>query len=521
MRATAFLLFSALVASVTVGACARPDNGVGSPCDRIEDCAADLQCLDQICVPRCQRAPDCGDGHACSEDGLCVVGDRQSGDRCDSEVQCEPGLACVLDATDGGDGVLEASCAPDRDGHAFGAGCDSDADCRNGTCAMSHCVDVCAIDRDCAAGYVCTTIPRIDGAAAYQGDFHGCLAAGGTIESTIPVTGGSDAVFIPVPGNARSTVIVMSVDDESQYVGANELTAPDGTQLFENENDPFDVDNRVRHTPTKRQSALMIPSIPGEFMPGAYLLDVSSYRINPQGQFTAGSATPRVKAITKLGDGTVIDLHFYFLDLSQHPCSARLGPTTFNAAAAEEAAADTNSGFRRFYLDQLRLIFARAGIAQGIITFDDLPGHADLDGLEVAALPDLLQLSTRPNGVSVFFVRTITPVGIQVLSGGADNPGDPSVGSRTGGVAVSVDTMCYRTWQDLARVTAHGIARHMGLFRNVEPDGINLDPIPDTPAPDPMNPELTTSNLMHFSEFGGTEISEGQEDILRRSPVLR
>jgi hypothetical protein len=516
MRASSLLLpRAALVAIVTVGACAGSDHGVGAACERQEQCDPDLQCLNDICVPRCQRAPDCGDGHACTSDGLCVAGDRQSGDRCDSEVQCEPGLACVLDETDGGDGVLEASCAPDRDGHAFGARCERDDECRNGTCSVGRCVDVCAIDRDCASGHVCTTIPRVDEAGALQGDYRGCLPAGGAIEWKIPVTGSTDDVFVPVPGNARSLVLVMSVDDEAQFVGASHLESPTGVSLFSEVNDPFDPRNRVRHAPAKHQSAMMIPSIPGEFVPGAYRLDVSSFRENPQGDLVTGSATPRLTAITKLGDGTVLDLHFYFLDLSQHPCDAALGGT-LNAASAAHA----ESEFQKQYLMQLRLIFASVGISLGNRTYDDVPaGHADLDGLDAADLPSLLSLSTRPSGVNVFFVRTITPVGLQALSGGGDNPGDPSFGSPTSGVAVGVDTMCYRSWEDLARVTAHGIARHMGLFRNVEPDGLHVDPIADTPAPDKTGSEKT--NLMYFSEFGGSTLTDGQEDILRRSPVLR
>jgi hypothetical protein len=183
------------------------------------------------------------------------------------------------------------------------------------------------------------------------------------------------------------------------------------------------------------------------------------------------------------------------------------------------ATAARDRGALKAYTDEIRRIFARAGISTGEITFDDIVGHPDLVGLEAAALPDLLSLAWRPGGVSVFLVRTITPVGLQALSGGGDNPGAPSVGSPTGGVAVGIDTMCYRSWESLARVTAHAVARHMGLFRNVEPEGLGEDPIADSPGREDLT--QATDNLMYFSEFGGLTLTNGQRDILRRSAVLR
>ena len=48
-------------------------------------------------------------------------------------------------------------------------------------------------------------------------------------------------------------------------------------------------------------------------------------------------------------------------------------------------------------------------------------------------------------------------------------------------LAIAADTLCYRSWTQLARQTAHGIARHMGLFRNREPDDVatHVDDRPD------------------------------------------
>jgi hypothetical protein len=86
-------------------------------------------------------------------------------------------------------------------------------------------------------------------------------------------------------------------------------------------------------------------------------------------------------------------------------------------------------------------------------------------------------------------------------------------------VIISLDTLCYRSWPQLARLTAHELARYMGLYRNVEQDPLQ----PTTLHYDPIPPEMdaSSSNLMFYSELGGTALSSGQADILGRSPVLR
>ena len=124
----------------------------------------------------------------------------------------------------------------------------------------------------------------------------------------------------------------------------------------------------------------------------------------------------------------------------------------------------------------------------------------------------MLQLTDDPNGVTIYFVRSITPAGVLALAGG--NPGPPRMSNTSAsGIAVSVDTLCYRDWTVVARATAHEIARYLGLFRNREPDGAN-DPIPDS--------DSTPDNLMFFTEDAtGTTLSLGQRTVLQYNPVLR
>src|SRR5690606_23090263 len=123
----------------------------------------------------------------------------------------------------------------------------------------------------------------------------------------------------------------------------------------------------------------------------------------------------------------------------------------------------------------------------------------------------LFSLSSAESGVTVFVVRSIAPVGVQALSGGT--PGPPRTpGTRASGIVLSADTLCYRSWGDLARTAAHTLARQMGLYPNRSPDGVP-DPIGDS--------DDSADNLMYFGEFGGVQLSEGQRRVLGRYPGLR
>jgi hypothetical protein len=80
------------------------------------------------------------------------------------------------------------------------------------------------------------------------------------------------------------------------------------------------------------------------------------------------------------------------------------------------------------------------------------------------------------------------------------------------GVIVALDSLCYQPWDQLARLTAHEIAKYMGLYENVDLDG-NPDPISDT--------DSSTNNLMFNSVLGGTALSPDQRSILAHSVVLQ
>jgi hypothetical protein len=499
-----------ITALLVLGGCPGGNRSVGESCGSVSDCEGGLQCVDHTCVPACVRHADCGDGMQCQA-GQCVASTGAIGEPCTREVDCGPGLACHLAPTDvDGDSFLSATCAIDQGGNVLGAECSTDAECRNGTCALGRCVDLCASDLDCPAAYVCSSIPRIEAAQGLRvPQFYGCLPDHGTIAWSLNVGAPVQDVWLPVPGRAHAVSVVMQVTDQTQRVGATRVWDPTGTSIYtlpaltEPQHTIDYYANPLRHDLAPGLSVIEMPSSPSlPLLPGAYRMTIGSFR--PNGQ--PASETPRATVYAKLDTGTILDLHFYFLALDGHPCAAALDGGTLDAASAQSSA-----HFQKDYLGALRGIFGRAGIALGDITYEDLTSHHDLDGLDASSLGTLLSLSTHKGGVNIFVVRTLSPAGMLALVG--STPGAPGTpGTSASGIAVSLDALCYQDWPTFARTTAHALARHMGLYRNVEPDG-HLDPIPDS--------DQASTNLLYFSELGGTDLSDGQAAVLRVNPVLR
>ncbi|HEX8115382.1 MAG TPA: hypothetical protein VF516_46970 [Kofleriaceae bacterium] len=560
-------LFPALMSLATLGAAlggCRGGAGVGHACGSNDDCDGSLQCVNDICVPRCERAPECGDGYACV-DGLCVVAHGHNGDNCLGESDCAAGLTCQINGAevDPMTNRLIASCSMENaHGSPAGEACGGDDDCRNGACELGHCVDLCHDITDCAGGTKCMTIPRV----AVNGElFEGCLPAQGTVSWKIPVVSPSAQILLPVPSEAASAELVMSVDDPGQKVGVTSVLDPCGctrynvpcsflapgdptcTDLLAADQfysrDPDDpgsvpvsrgitgdaasnvcgspatcnpggraVVNHFRHIPAFGRSVLLMPSIPhnGELTPGAYQIQVSSFWPDN----SPGSAVPHVTAVIRIGTGNMLDLHFFFLDLEDHPCTAMTGTAALSAGTAKAPGV-----FQTDYLGELSRIFGRVGLGVNADYHDITDRHA-LDGLDVADLGSLFTLDHTAAGINVFFVRSLSPVGVEVSG---PNPGPAGVGgTAASGIAISLDTLCYRDWPAIARLTAHAIGHYMGLFHNVEPP----DPVqgPSDPPWQDLAPDTDASNtnLMYFSQLhAGSDITVDQTYTLSRSPVLR
>jgi hypothetical protein len=472
--------------------------GLGAACESGANCDDLLQCVRQVCIAHCERATQCGDGYACGLDGLCIESRGALGSSCASETACRAGLSCQLDKSDANnDGTLLASCLEDHPGHAVGGTCTNDDQCRNGTCALGHCVDLCSGDRDCPPTMICGSMPRVE--VGSDTGFHGCLPAQGLLTWDIPVPAPSADVLVPVPDHARALSLTMSVDDDSQLVGATLLTSPSRQAIFDRRIDYYE--NPIRHRPQPSVAVLQIPSSAGVSLDSkrgkaAYRLTLSSLR--PNGN--TGSATPRLRATVRLGSASHLALHFYFLDLAEHPC---LGTEPLNATSAVES-------LTTLFLSPLRGLFAAPGITIDVPTYEDLPNNPGLDNVTSENARALLALGRYSTGINVFFVRSLSPSGVMAY---APSPGTAGIkGTAASGVIISVESLCYNSWAQFARITAYELSRYMGLFPNRDIGG-HPDPIGDS--------GIGPDNLMFFSTaIDDTKLSPGQQSILLSSPVL-
>lgn len=497
--APTFALLAA--ACVTAVACSGPNLGEGEPCDEGE-CAAGLQCLNGVCTPQCDSHIDCGDGYRCRDGGQCELVSSAVGDPCSAEIECGPEQTCALDGADlDSDGFIAGTCQIQPSGKVAGAPCSVNDECQTGQCVIGVCTQLCTLAGDCAPGSTCAEIPAV----AVEGEPHftGCLPASGVLENTANLGGAEGTLEVVVPSNARSFAVVAQIDEPDQRVGAIRVLDPDNRILYVN---PATLDefyaNPIRYQPHTRVSTLLIPNSPAVGLQvGVYQIDVSS--LLPLGG--TGTEIPSIKILHKLDAAAVLDVHFYFLDQTDHPCADAIGTSRLDAATAS-----SSPQFLGFVSD-IETILGQANLQIGTRTFRDILGRGDLDGLSSDQLGDLLSLSEGKTGINVFFTRSISPVGVQALVG--DTPGPPRTpGTEASGIVLGLDTLCYRSWDVMARIAAHSMARHMGLFHNRDPSG-QPDTIPDT--------NTSTDNLLFFGEFGGTQVTSGQIDVLRRYPGLR
>lgn len=499
----------ALIVGIAALVLACGGGGAGAPCANHGDCDDAYQCLAQVCSPRCDRNSDCGDGYQCESSGLCKIVSSELGDSCASEWDCGLGQSCTLDIADpNGDSQLASTCQAQGEGGNVGSLCAQDEDCRNNLCTLGHCSQVCAVREDCPETSFCDSIPRIlqNTDWAY---FDGCLPLTSTLTTHLNLekSGPTQNLRIPVPASAESFSIVSKVDDSSHLVGVTRVVAPNSQLLFNNPESLEDfLASPIRYARSKEVSTLTFPS------DGVQPIQHGVFDVKVEASlppFGAGTATPDISVHYKLNKSRILDLTFYFADLEDHPCEVQMGGAPITAESAQNSEV-----FKEQYLAEITRIFEKAGIiVEPQATYQDIsPKRPDLDGITSDAdLRKLFQTATNEKGIAIFLVRSLPSDGVQTL--GTSIPGPPRTpGTSSSGIAVSMDSLCYRSWESLARVTAHSIAGQMGLWNNRDPDGIT-DPIGDS--------DRSTENLMYFGEFGGTELSAGQSRVLGLYPGLR
>ena len=253
---------------------------------------------------------------------------------------------------------------------------------------------------------------------------------------------------------------------------------------------------------------MMIPNRPDlELLPGVYQIRIGSLFQD----YTTNLEVPQATVFYKLGNqrnnSFALDFNVYLLNLKSHVCQQQIGPPELSIETAAN-----HMGLRLFFL-RIAAILDAADIELGQIRYFEVDDKPSLDILNVQDMPRLFSLADRSGGINLFIVRSLVPSSLQVIS--HINPGVPATAGDDSsfGIALSLDTLCYRSWRTSARLVSHVIGRQMGLFRNREPASNIEDPIFDS-SPD-------NNNLMFFADFGGSIISPGQATVLRTHPGLR
>ena len=173
MRSGIYKALLLVVGGLVVSSGCSEGAPLGATCDDTAECDENLQCINEVCVPRCEFDVECGDGFTCSNDGICQVALGELGDACERERDCGPGLACPLEADYNNDGFLEGTCVGENSGGTMGNACKGGNDCRNGICVDGVCTQLCLENKDCPLPFECVIVFVIETDETMK--FRGCF----------------------------------------------------------------------------------------------------------------------------------------------------------------------------------------------------------------------------------------------------------------------------------------------------------------------------------------------------------
>ena len=99
------------------------------------------------------------------------------------------------------------------------------------------------------------------------------------------------------------------------------------------------------------------------------------YRVTVGAQLAGGqpsSSSIHTTAVLRLGAGTQLDLHFFFLDLGEHPCQSMIGTDTLDSEHAP-----LMSTFRDDFLGPINQLFGDAQIVVSAASYEDILDQPD------------------------------------------------------------------------------------------------------------------------------------------------
>ncbi|MCB9653437.1 MAG: hypothetical protein H6729_04795 [Deltaproteobacteria bacterium] len=357
----------------------------------------------------------------------------------------------------------------------------------------------------------------VDGGVVDGGAVDGGAADGGAPDDRVAeldlglvslANGFSDALDFDLPDGLATFTVVIEGSENDYYI-VSRLDGPTGVLVTDQESGDFGLPpfpaqyNSPNRVVSQREGigTALFPNNPGvSVVGGHYTMTIAGVTAANQSPV---DATVRVRVLLKVGDTSEgrLDLSLYF-----------------SGAAGLQADNAPSSTLVLGAIEQLRTIYAAAGIEIGTIAYYDVDARFRTIASMQGAGNDLNQLFQQSAGhgpgLHFFFVDRIeNPLGFGTIGGVAGGlPGPPrSQGSTGAGVAVAVG-FANDDAELLAHVMGHEGGHWLGLSHTQEIFFSIEDQLPDT-----VTGQAGRANLMYpeASASAGHQISPNQATVMR------
>lgn len=505
------------------GYCSQTDCGSNSDCIGGNACLStnpDDADAATACFLSCETDDDCRFQYACQEyDGqmVCLEGERtetknpdgaNDGAECNSQLQCKGGT-CIRESEGEGEGEVSFP-----GGYCTTRDCETAEDCNGGVCVTrarsTTCLAACESNDDCRDGYECVD----------------------TADGTDKVCDTVVEQVTPDPADAESPFTV-----ECSSAKTHSFTVPDGAEGFFV--GPFTTDGQkitpktltypggqTLDIPTEYKFMAINPELLGGMAP---IMFPGSDQQQFRNVFGGGEWSMTVETsssnicwhvVPKQQLGTTLNINFYLV-----------GVPGLNAS---QAASDTD-------MDQVmqvvRTIYGKMDITATVANFIDA-SDAVADQYSIIRdfndIYNLVATSTVPGStvedalsVNVFLINDFNiseAPGVLGVSSGI--PGMAGLhGNSSAGLVFSSASLGENNKQ-LGQTMAHEIGHFLGLRHTTEHNFLGHDPITDTP--ECLNPNLAgfcpdSDNFMFAFSLGSDQllVTTGQEYVVRRNPLVQ
>ena len=158
-------------------------------------------------------------------------------------------------------------------------------------------------------------------------------------------------------------------------------------------------------------------------------------------------------------------------------------------------------------------------MALSAAAYEDITDRRSSTALDVADIGELFALGTARDRDQ----RVLRPLAVAARARGrsAPTPGPPGSAAPGSGIAISLDTLCYRDWPRRAADRACARAATWASTTTSSPP-IRRSGRRSAVAGPGHGQRLSRDNLMYFSQVhGGADLTVDQTFTLTRSPVLR